>query len=126
MSDLSNVFTREILTTFLEMPANEWRALTCAVGTLYRTRLTHPEYVIDRVAEVFGDNVPPREQWNTVKDRVNKLRRQAALEAQRKAEASGAIPEDQTAKFKKREYQRTYMRNLRAQRKQAASVAAVA
>jgi len=124
MSELSSVFTRDLLTTFLEMSANDWRALTCAVGTLYRTRLTHPQYVIDRVAEVFGDDVPPREQWDVVKDRVNKLRRQAAITAQREAEASGEIPEEETAKFRKREYQRAYMRNLRAERKRAAELEA--
>jgi hypothetical protein len=120
MSELSSVFTRELLTKFLDMSANDWRSLTCAVGTLYRTRLTHPDHTIDRVTEVFGDDVPPRDQWAVVKDRVNKLRHQAVVAALREAEANGAIPEEQTAKFRKREYQRVYMRNLRAERKKAA------
>lgn len=118
MSELSKVFTRDLLTTFVNMPANEWRALTCAIGTLYRVRLTKESYVVDRVQEVFGDDVPPRDQWEVVKDRVNKVRRQAALTALKEAEASGAVPDEQTSRFKKREYQREYMRKVRAKKKQ--------
>lgn len=111
------VFTKEMLTTFVHMSPNEWRALTVSMGVLYRVRLNKETHIVDRVHKVFGNDVPSQAEWNEVKRKVNKVRRQVLLAKQIEDEEAG-VSTDESPRAKKRAYQREYMRRIRARKKE--------
>lgn len=110
-------FTREMLTTFVHMPPNDWRALTVSMGVMYRVRLYKETHIVDSVRNIFGTDIPPKVEWDEVKKKVNKVRRQVALAQQRMDEEAGVTTND-SPRAKKRVYQREYMRRRRARERE--------
>jgi len=105
-------FTKEMLTQFVHMAASEWRSLTVAMGVMYRVRLNKETHIVDQARRLFGDDVPSREQWEAVKEKVNKVRRQVLVEQQKLDEQNGVATDD-NPRIRKRNYQREYMRRRR-------------
>ena len=111
-------FSKEMLTSFVHMQVREWRSLTVAMGVMYRVRLNKETHIVDQARRLFGDDVPTREQWETVKEKVNKVRRQVLVEQQKLDEQNG-VATDENPRIRKRNYQRDYMRRRRKDAKQA-------
>lgn len=111
-------FSKEMLTQFVHMQASEWRSLTVAMGVMYRVRLNKETHIVDQARRLFGNDVPTREQWETVKEKVNKVRRQVLIEQQKLDEQNG-VATNESPRIRKRIYQREYMRKRRKDAKQA-------
>lgn len=109
-------FTKEMLTSFVHMPPDEWRALTVSMGVMYRVRLYKETYIVDSVRNVFGNDIPSQAEWEAVKHKVNKVRRQVRFARQRDDEDAGVTTND-SPRARKRAYQRVYMRRRRAKAK---------
>lgn len=105
-------FTKEMLTDFVHMPSREWRSLTVAMGVMYRVRLSKETHIVDQARRLFGDDIPTREQWESVKEKVNKVRRQVLVEQQKLDEQNG-VATSESPRIRKRNYQRDYMRRRR-------------
>jgi hypothetical protein len=114
------IFTKEMLTNFVYMPPKDWRALTVSMGVMYRVRLYKETHIVDSVRDIFGTDIPPQAEWNEVKKKVNKVRRQVTLAKQREDEEAGVTTND-SPRAKKRVYQRAYMRRRRAKLKGASA-----
>lgn len=119
---MTTLFTAELLRLFVEMPNDQWRALTASMGTMYRARSTKETYIVDSVRPYFPLDVPPQSEWEEVRSRINAVRHQVLLRHQIEDEANG-VSTDESPRARKRAYQRDYMRRLR-QRKREAKVAA--
>jgi hypothetical protein len=105
-------FTRDMLTTFVHMPSSEWRSLTVAMGVMYRVRLNKETHIVDQARRIFGEDIPTRQEWEVVKDKVNKVRRQVLVEQQKLDEQNG-VATNESPRIRKRNYQRDYMRKRR-------------
>lgn len=111
-------FTKEMLTLFVHMSSSEWRGLTVAMGVMYRVRLNKETHIVDQARRIFGNDVPTREQWEAVKEKVNKVRRQVLVEQQKLDEQNG-VATNENPRIRKRNYQREYMRKRRKDAKQS-------
>lgn len=111
------VFTKEMLTKFVHMSATDWRSLTVSMGVMYRVRLNRETHIVDRVREIFGDNIPTHKEWDEVRAKLNKVRRQVDLAKQKQDEDNGVATDD-SPRARKRKYQREYMRMVRNKRKE--------
>lgn len=110
------IFTKEMLTSFVYMPPDEWRALTVSMGVLYRVRLYKETHIVDRVHQVFGDNIPQKDEWDAVRHKVNTVRRQVR-DAGHSVTGEAGVATNELHRVRKRDYQRDYMRRYRATQK---------
>jgi hypothetical protein len=114
---MTTLFTAELLRLFVEMPSDKWRALTAAMGTMYRARITKETYIVDSVRPFFPFDVPPQTEWEEVRSRINAVRHQVLLRHQIEDETNG-VATDESPRARKRTYQREYMRRLRQKRRE--------
>jgi hypothetical protein len=96
----------EIL-AFVDMPTQDWRMLTVAMGTLYRTQRTKPDHRSEVAEQYFPAGVPSEKEWLEIRTLVSKVRKKVMLTRQI---ASGL--HEQT-KERRRAYMRKYMRERR-------------